>query len=207
MYRICKAHGLLLEKKRGQRQKFKRICNNRNITGPDQLWQFDIKYGFIPGENRYFYICGFIDVFTRKLIDYHIGLRCTAADILTTLKSALLQRQISLDHHLIIRSDNGPQMSSRKFAAELESLPCDHEFIPLATPNKNAFIESFFSILESALLAKSYFMTYAEAYEEVSNFIGFYNTKRIHGVIKMSPNELETAWRESKLVGDYAISA
>lgn len=190
-----------------QKQKFKRICNNRNVNGPDQLWQFDIKYGYIPGENRYFYICGFIDVFTRKLVDFHIGRHCKATDILRTLKSALQKQGITNEDHLIIRSDNGPQMSSKKFELELELLPCDHEFIPLATPNKNAFIESFFSVLECALLANSYFMNFNEAYAAVIEFIDFYNNTRIHGVIKQSPVELELAWRENRLTGDYQISA
>jgi len=207
MHRICKAHGLGLPLKRGQKQRHRRLSSNRQITGPDQLWQFDIKYGYIPGENRYFYICGFIDVFTRKVVDFHIGLRCTAADILATLRRALKARGIDDSHHLIIRSDNGPQMSSRKFEAELVALPCEHEFIPAATPNKNAFIESFFSVLECALLAKSYFMNFAEAYREVVEFIDFYNSKRIHGSIKMSPEEFEATWRQSAELKTYCVAA
>jgi putative transposase len=207
MHRICKAHGLGLPKKRGQKQRLRRVSSNRQVTGPDQLWQFDIKYGYIPGENRYFFICGFIDVFTRKVVDYHIGRRCTAEDMLVTLRRALRARDITDTHHLIIRSDNGPQMSSRKFEMELMGLPCDHEFIPIATPNKNAYIESFFSTLECALLAKSYFMNFAEAYKAVIDFIEFYNVKRIHGSIKMSPHEFETSWQTIPQMTDYSVPA
>lgn len=208
MHRICKAHGLGLARRRHQRQRLRRLSSNRHITGPDQLWQFDIKYGYIPGENRFFFICAFLDVFTRKVVDYHIGRRCTAADMLTTLRRALKSRGITDEHHLIIRSDNGPQMSSKMFEKELLALPCDHEFIPFATPNKNAYIESFFSVLECAVLAKSYFMTFADAYRAVVEFIDFYNTKRIHGSIKMSPDQFEKAWngRLPKLAG-YTVSA
>lgn len=207
MHRICKAHGLGLPLRRGQKQKHRRLSSNRQVTGPDQLWQFDIKYGYIQGENRYFYICGFIDVFTRKVVDFHIGLRCTAQDILVTLRRALKIRGIDDSHHLIIRSDNGPQMSSKKFEQELLLLPCEHEFIPTATPNKNAFIESFFSVLECALLAKSYFMTFAEAYKAVVEFIEFYNLKRIHGSIKMSPQDFEMAWHVSSDLKSYHVAA
>jgi putative transposase len=207
MHRICKAHGLGLPKRRGQKQRLRRLSSNRQVTGPDQLWQFDIKYGYIPGENRYFFICGFIDVFARKVVDYHIGRRCTADDILVTLRRALKTRGITDEHHLIIRSDNGPQMSSRKFEQDILALPCGHEFIPIATPNKNAYIESFFSTLECALLAKSYFMSFAEAYSAVVEFIEFYNTKRIHGSIKMSPAEFEESWQKSPALAGYSVPA
>jgi putative transposase len=83
-----------LAQRRGQKQRHRHLSSNRQITGPEQLWQFDIKYGYIPGENRYFYVCGFIDVFTRQVIDFHIGLRCTAEDILATLRRALQVRSI-----------------------------------------------------------------------------------------------------------------
>lgn len=98
-------------------------------------------------------------------------------------------------------------MSSRKFEQELMELPCDHEFIPIATPNKNAYIESFFSTMECALLAKSYFMNFAEAYKAVVDFIEFYNVKRIHGSIKMSPHEFETSWRSIPKFHDYKVPA
>lgn len=208
MHRICKVYGLGLPKRRRQRQRLRRISSNRQVTGPDQLWQFDIKYGYIPGENRFFFICAFIDVFSRKVVDFHIGRHCTAEDILTTLRRALKSRGINDDHHLIIRSDNGPQMSSRKFEEDLLGLPCDHEFIPIATPDKNAYIESFFSILECALLTNSYFMTFGEAYAAVVEFINFYNTKRIHGSIKMAPEEFEEAWRNQlPVVVGYSVPA
>ena len=45
--------------------------------------------GYIHGENRFFFLMAFIDVFTRKVIDYHIGLKCTAGDIIITLQTAV----------------------------------------------------------------------------------------------------------------------
>ena len=56
-----------------------------------------------------------------------------------------------------------------------------HEFIPVQTPNKNAHIESFFSILEIEFLCVTYFATFADAYKKTKAFTHFYNEKRIHG--------------------------
>ena len=88
--------------------------------------------------------------------------------------------------------DNGPQMSSNKFYFYLKRLEqkLAHEFIPVQTPNRNAYIESFFSILENELLKDRYFKTYGEAYEKVVWFIKFYNERRIHGSIgNISPKK------------------
>ncbi len=47
-----------------------------------------------------------------------------------------------------IRTDNGSQFISNAFAATCDELELIHERIPVKTPNMNAHIESFHSILE-----------------------------------------------------------
>ncbi|WP_162241875.1 integrase core domain-containing protein [Paenibacillus sp. Leaf72] len=49
---------------------------------------------------------------------------------------------------LFLRTDIGPQFISKAFHAYCEQAGVEHERIPPRTPNKNAFIESFHSILE-----------------------------------------------------------
>jgi putative transposase len=119
---------------------------NRNVTGPNQLWQFDIKYGYIHGENRHFYLLAFKDVFNKEIVGYHIGLNCKAHHLRLTFQEAVRQQGIENLSRLVIRSDNGPQMMSCQFQEHVESF-CEHEFIPAGCPNENAYIESFFSIV------------------------------------------------------------
>ena len=64
------------------------------------------------------------------------------------------------------------------------SLIQGHEFIPPSTPNKNAHIESFFSIVESEHFQTRYFRSFKEVYETTVDFINFYNNRRIHGSLK-----------------------
>lgn len=192
IYRLCSENNLLLFKQNqtGKKKVKKKRCDYVNVTGPNQLWQFDLKYGYIHGENRWFFVLAFIDVFSKKVPNYYIGTSCKAGDLITTLNQALISEGITADHKLVIRSDNGPQMSSNKFYFYLKRLEqkLAHEFIPVQTPNRNAYIESFFSILENELIKDRYFKTYSEAYSSVVWFIKFYNERRIHGSIKnMSP--------------------
>jgi len=189
VYRLCTENKLLLPLKKKKKRRGRKICRNRVINEPNKLWEFDIKYGFIHGENRFFYVLGFIDVFTRKVVGLHIGLSCKSEDLCFVLSDALTREGISDEDSLVIRSDNGTQMTSKKFYEKLSKLDIiiEHEFIPLATPNKNAHIESFFSILETELFQVRYFSNFKESYDKTVEFVEFYNERRIHGSLNYHP--------------------
>lgn len=179
----------------------RRLARNRVITGPNQLWETDLKYGYIAGENRFFFILSIIDVFDRSIVGYHIGLACEARDAVITLKNALLKRQLyEAEKKPVIRFDNGPQFISNLFEGTCVELNIEHERIPFKMPNKNAHIESFHAILEEECLSRHEFESYAEAYEVVDKFMRFYNKVRIHSGIKFfSPMECYQLLRENRL--------
>jgi putative transposase len=196
VYRLCRENNLLLPKKKKVKRRGKKICENREVTGPNQLWQFDIKYGYIHGENRFFFLMVFIDTFNRNIMDYHIGLKCTAADIIFTLNNALEKEKVDASN-LVIRSDNGTQMTSYRFKKYVDGLGLEHEFTPPSTPNLNAFVESFFSIVETELFQAYIFESYSEAYESIVRFIDHYHKRRIHGSLNYkTPLEFKKEWTE-----------
>ncbi|NBJ70649.1 hypothetical protein D1839_14365 [Roseburia sp. 1XD42-34] len=47
-------------------------------------------------------------------------------------------------------------------------------------PNMNAHIESFHRIMEDDCMSRFEFATYGEAYEAITDFMDFYNHRRIH---------------------------
>ncbi len=196
IYRLCREHNLLLPRHKKKKRKGGMVCINRIINGPNQLWEFDIKYGYIHGLNRHFFVLIFIDVFTRKVMDFHVGLSCKAGDLAFTLTNALKKAGLTGDNRLVIRSDNGTQMTSYMFQNHLKRLEMDlvHELIPPATPNKNAHVESFNSIFEIEFLQVRYFKDFADAYEQTMEFIERYNSYRIHGSLcNRSPDEVINA--------------
>jgi putative transposase len=192
IYRLCEENNLLLFKQSEiKKRKIKKSrCEYFEVNGPNQLWQFDLKYIWIHGESRWCFLLAFIDVYSKKVTGYYLGKSCKAGDLIFTLDQALRSEGIAKDHSLIIRSDNGPQMSSNRFHFYLKRLEqkLTHEFIPPRTPNRNAFIEAFNSILEIEVLQVRYFRNFREVYETIVEFIEFYNTRRLHGSIKnLSP--------------------
>lgn len=209
IYRICDEKGLLLEQRSRNSRPARRIARNRIVTRPNQVWQCDLKYGYIDGERRFFFVLAFIDVFTRKVVGEYVGLRCQAGDLRNTLAQAIVAEGITAEDELVIRSDNGPQMTAKEVSQWLTQLEekLSHEFIPVRTPNKNAHIESFFSILELEFLSVTYFSTFAEAYEKTHAFIRFYNTERIHGSIGyITPVEALGKYKRGDLLHIKAIT-
>jgi putative transposase len=139
----------------------------------------------------------------------HVGLRCQKGDLKNVLALALEREGVKAEDGLVIRSDNGPQMTAKEFNKWLMSLEekLSHEFIPIRTPNKNAYIESFFSILELEFLRVSYFRTFADAYEKTHKWIKFYNTERIHGSIgDITPAEAMNKYKRGEALNIETIS-
>jgi len=198
VFRLYTEAGLTLPIKKKAKRRGKKICENRTVTGPNQLWQFDIKYGYVEGENRFFFLMAFIDIFNREIKGYHIGLRCTAKDILFALEFALKKHNVN-PADLVIRSDNGTQMTSYMFSKEVGELGLEHEFTPPATPNLNAYIESFFSIVDRELFQGRTYDSYSEAYGELVEFIQFYNEERPHSSLgMMTPNEFTNLFEKDR---------
>ncbi len=182
----------------------RRLVRNRIITASNQLWETDIKYMYIEGEDRFCFLMGLIDVFDRGLIEYHIGLSCQGVDAFKLLERGLWKRGLhrESDDLPVIRTDNGPQFIAGVFQKGCLDLGVEHERIPPKTPNLNAHIESFHAQIERELLARHTLTSYKEAYEMVSDYIHFYCHDRIHGsIFDMAPMEFYAATQAGLIIG------
>jgi len=188
VYRLCKEMDILSAQRPRLMKPPRKVAKSRNITGSNQLWAMDIKYGYVEGESRFFQVVSIIDVFDRSIVGYHMGLVCPSQSVLEALTSALKARGLKKPG-LVLRSDNGPQFSSRLVREGCSKLGITQEFIPFRTPDANAHIESFHSILEKECLADHTFQTYWEAYQAVEAYMRFYNTRRLHSACGYRPPE------------------
>jgi putative transposase len=195
VYRLCKELNMLRPQRKLKKSHPRRLARNRVVTGPNQLWESDLKYGYIAGENRFFYVATILDVFDREAISYHVGLSCTSKDISIALADAVMCRE---GVKPVIRTDNGSQFIGFHFESSCLAMGIEHERIPYRTPNKIAHIESFHNILEEECLCQV-FENYAQAYSTVVTFMKFYNSKRIHGSLGfMSPKEYGKCYKNVK---------
>ncbi|KPU42969.1 IS2 transposase TnpB [Oxobacter pfennigii] len=191
VYRLCKELQVLKGQRVIKPQVKSRISVNRIIKKSNELWEADIKYGYILGENKFFFVLSIIDVFDRSIIDYYIGYRCTGSDAASLLRRCLIKRNLfNSTINPVIRTDNGPQFISHIFEDSCAEIHVYHERIPSRTPNKNAHIEAFHRIFQDECIGVYEFNNYKDAYTEVSRFMKRYNTNRIHSSLKYkTPNE------------------
>lgn len=191
VYRLCKELKILKKQRVIKPPVRSRISVNRTVKKSNELWEADIKYGYIIGEDKFFFVLSIIDIFDRSIIDYYMGYTCTGSDAASLLRRSLMKRNLfNSEIKPVIRTDNGPQFISHVFENGCVKINVYHERIPNKTPNKNAHIESFHRIFQDECLGVYEFNSYKDAYLEVSRFMKRYNTKRIHSSLKYkTPNE------------------
>ena len=197
VYRLCKELNILKDQRKTHPKCKRILASNRTVTASNQVWEIDIKYGYVQGEDKFFYTLNVIDVFDRSIIDYHMGLHCEGKDAAALIRRCLIKRNLFIENVTcpVIRSDNGPQFISHIFEETCAELHIEHERIPVKTPNKNAHIESFHRILEDECFKINEFQTYAEAYKIVNDFMNFYNERRLHSSLRyMPPREFYTLY-------------
>lgn len=180
VYNLCEKLGILQPQRRKKIHYPRRLARNHSIDGSNQLWQLDIKYGYVEGYGQFFFLADIIDVFDRIIVGYYVGSSCEAKHICKTVKVALRSRIALGQSNPIIRTDNGPQFVSKAFGEMCEVETLMHERIPPKTPNMNAYIESFHATLERDLFTKETFQTFEEAYEAIHTYMDFYNNRRMH---------------------------
>jgi putative transposase len=193
-YRLCRALDILQPQRQKRFKHPRKLPENRIITSPHQLWQMDIKYGYVAGLDRHFFVLSIIDVFTRVIVGYYRGSSCEAKHVCQTLLQALDSACTAEDERPVVRTDNGPQFMSNLFGDMCEGSSITHERIPPRTPDLNAFIESFHSNMERDLFSKEVFATFEEAYAAVDRYMDFYNNRRMHNSLRRMPPVKFSVW-------------
>ena len=182
--------------KLGRPKKTDKLKLNFSVSAPNQVWVSDVTY--FNYNDRFYYICAVLDLYSRKAIAYKISLKHSAQLISTTFKAAYKERQPS--QGLIIHSDRGVQYTSYSFEKLLTSLGVEHSFSPAGKPSHNAVMESFFSSMKREELYRTNYRSVDEFKEGVARYIQFYNNERPHSVIGYkTPNAYETAFYERKI--------
>lgn len=109
VYRLCKELNILRPQRKIRKKHPRRLAKQGEINRPNQLWEMDLKYGYIMGTDSFFFQLSLIDVYDRSIIDYHLGLSCKSKDAVRVLRNSLAKRGLGTGMDLpIIRTDNGP---------------------------------------------------------------------------------------------------
>jgi putative transposase len=178
VYRLMDEQNLLLGKAirtTGKREfvQFRRI----QATKPLEYLCWDIKYIWVHGERRNYYLLSVMDVYSRKILDWLFQSSIRQVDLINLL------RRMNYTHQLkgvVLRNDNGSQFIAHRVRNFLKNSEVKQEFTHIATPEENAYIEAFHSILEREVIQRNEFDSYYEAKQTLERFFTHYNYHRLH---------------------------
>lgn len=196
-YRLMGENNLLLGKRihtTGKRDfvKFRKM----KARYPMEYLCMDIKYVWVEGERRNYYLLTVLDVYSRKAIA-HIFLPSIRKHHVIALFMRLASQYDV--RGVIVRNDNGSQFIANSVRKYLKELQMRQEFTHISTPQENGYIEGFFSNLRRDVLSKMIFESYYEAKIKIDGYMNFYNCKRRHRSIgKITPQEKWNQYMEKK---------
>ena len=168
-------------------------------SAPNELWVADITY--VPTWAGFVYLAVVLDVWSRKVVGWHIGQSLHTDLILAALEMAARARKPkSVIHH----SDQGCQYTSVAFGSRCRELNVRPSMGTVGDAYDNAMAESFFALLESELLSRRTFKTKAEATMALFTYIeAWYNRTRRHGALgQISPLAFENNFYAKKVQND-----
>lgn len=175
-----------------QNQKKKReniLKQNFNADTPNKVWVSDVTQ-FNLNQHR-FYICVIIDLFSRKVISYHISGNNSTQLAKTTFKKAYETRHPL--EGLLFHTDNGSNYLSNTFMGYLNSLGVKQSFSRAHVPYDNSVCEAFFSNMKREELYRFKYPTVAEFKRSVEKYIEFFNSERPHATLKYkTPDKYES---------------
>jgi transposase InsO family protein len=89
-----------------------------------------------------------------------------------------------------IRNDNGSQFIANDVKRYLMNMEAQQEFTHIATPEENAYIEAFHSILQREVITRHEFNSFYEAKTTFQRHLTYYNQHRKHAAIgRITPQE------------------
>ena len=168
-----------------------RLARDFMASAPNQKWVGDITY--VSTQEGWLYLAAVMDLFSRRVIGWHLDDTLDTSLALGALHLALGRRRppTGLIHH----SDRGCQYASAAYQTVLAEHDLRASMSRAGDCYDNAPMESFFSTLKSELIHHCLYRTRNEARHSIVAYIeGFYNVKRRHSALGYcSPVEFERA--------------
>jgi len=183
--RIWRKAGLKVPKKQPKRGRLwlnDGSCIRLRPEHRDHVWSYDFMTARTT-DGRAFRLLNIIDEYTRECLAILVKRHITSPDVVDVLFELFIYRGIP-EH---IRSDNGPEFTTKEVRKWLERLGVKTLFIEPGSPWENGYIESFNGKLRDELLNREVFYTLTEAKILIEQWRKEYNQIRPHSSLGYRP--------------------
>jgi len=133
-----------------------------------------------------------VDDFTRESVDIAVDHGISGAYVVRLLDQAACFR----GYPRAVRTDNGPEFTSRAFIAWAQRHGIEHLLIEPGAPTQNAYIESFNGKFRDECLNEHWFTSLAQARDVITDWRHHYNEVRPHSSCgRIPPAQFATNFR------------
>lgn len=155
----------------------------------NQVWSWDISYLPSVIQGKFFYLYLFLDIFSRKIVGYHVYQEEAAEYAAEVISKACLAEGVQ-EGEITLHSDNGSPMKGSTMLAMLQKLGVVPSFSRPSVSNDNPYSESMFRTLKYCPLYPSKpFSSIEEAQIWMCKFVDWYNNVHQHsGINFVTPN-------------------
>lgn len=168
---------------------FPNLIQDLLIISINQVWVSDITYIRLP--TVFVYLAVILDLYSRRVIGYHLSRHLDTTLTLAALRLAINERDPipGCIHH----SDQGVQYASSDYVKELLGYGFEISMAQRGNPYENAVCESFIKTLKDEEVYLWEYKTMEDAERRICHFIkDVYNEKRLHSSLGYCPpNEFE----------------
>ena len=203
-YRVMKQEKLM--EKRQRRPKTPQKKPEVKPDGPNQVWSWDLTY--ISLGPIFVYLFAIIDVYSRKIVGWHLGFNALVKSMKKAWDNALINEGLigisSAPQMPTALSDHGVQMAKKTARQFFKDLGIKQLFARYKTPTDNAWIESWFRILKYDWLRFRDYVSFDQLKEIIQHFVAVYNTKRYHGRIGYVTPEQKHSGLAEKILKERA---
>ena len=175
-----------LSVRRTHRKRLQRMLRPRPVlTTPNQEWAIDFASDVTASGQR-LRIFSVVDSYTRECLTLEVDTSLPSRRVTRALAKVIEVRGAPV----AIRSDNGPEMSSRHFLAWCIERRIDAIHIQPGKPTQNAYVESFHGRLRDECLNVSWFWNLFDARSKIGVWRIEYNRERPHSALGyLTPEE------------------
>jgi putative transposase len=197
VWRVYRDLGLSV--RRTRRKRLQRILRPRPVlTAPNQEWAVDFASDVAASGQR-LRIFSVVDSYTRECLALEVDTSLPSRRVTRTLATIIETRGTPV----AIRSDNGPEVSSRHFLAWCIERRIDAVHIQPGKPTQNAHVESFHGRLRDECLNVSWFWNLFDARSKIAAWRCEYNSQRPHSALKyLTPEEFARKAASPSAVSD-----
>lgn len=173
-----------------------RSFEDHTVSG---AWVQDFTYLWFQGV--WLYLAVVLDLKTRQVVGWQLGARHTSELTLAALLDALSK----YPPPAILHSDQGSEYLSHKHRLLREKLEITLSCSDKSSPWQNGYMESWFGRFKDDLGPLTRFEELPQLHEAVALHIHYYNTKRIHSSLKMSPAAYAARLKQQTKVSDKVL--